>query len=88
MTGTAPELPAGSVTFICHNPANPGAKPAKPTVAGDPPTVAVTGAITYESEVELAGEPVGTAGDTAPKPVPNRSIACPAPAGLLGEFTE
>ena len=38
--------------------------------------------------VALAGAPVGTDGDTLPKPVPNKRIACPAAAGLSCELIE
>src|ERR1017187_3006759 len=84
ITGAAPETPAGSATFTCHNPANP----ANNTSAGAPPTAAVTLAVTHDSGSALAAAPVGTGGETAPKPVPNRRMACRAAAGLSCELTE
>src|SRR5258708_14676455 len=70
-TGTAPLVnPNGTTKFTWYSPANPGARPAKPTVAACPPTVSVGSVRVLERAPPApAGAPVAGGFDTGPRPV-------------------
>ena len=61
-----PEPDEGTSRFTCERPARPGLSPAKDTVAGWDPMVAVTGWLVGERGRAGADAPVATAGETAP----------------------
>src|SRR5579885_1624643 len=86
-TGTPVGIPTGSTTFTCNTPsAKPGAEPEERTVAGNPPTVAVTPNKGCASVVDVM-VPVTPAGLVWPSPVPKRVTIKPALAGVDTDFT-
>src|ERR1700733_10044672 len=77
-TGASPLLMlAGTWTLICTSPAP--TTPAKATVAGWPPMVAVT--VLANGFAPLNTLPEGTTGLAGPKPVPQRMLVSPGWAG-------
>src|SRR5947209_1565094 len=79
-----PLTPKGTWTLTWITPeTRPGAEPAKFTVAGTPPMVAVTDTGNCRSDVKGATEPVALAGLVWPPPVAYTEMIEPWDAGVV-----
>src|ERR1039458_1835362 len=85
-SGCSPPAMSGMSRLTCSRPTNPGARPAKATVAGLPPSVACTAARGRESGLAGDSAPSVTGRSTRPCPVTYTTTYSPGWTGFSGAF--